>query len=402
MHLWNTNPFAGISLAKGQGCTVWDDRGKPYLDLLSGTWCAALGYGHPRWTAAVQRLAGSLVHMGGAFHHAGLERGMAKLAEILPPRLDRAVFLSSGSEAVELALKMARAATGAHEFVVLEGCFYGSTNHALSLSEMGRTIDFLPSPGTVHRLPKPDCARCPMSADCDGSFPCLEKLEALPDHAIAAVLFEPVISGAGILVPPPGYAAKLRETCTRKGFPLLCNEVTTGLGRTGRWFGFEHDGIVPDLLIMGKILGAGLPVSAVATTQEIEAACGSKVLHLQSHQNDPFSGGLAAEVITILQEERLVEASEIIGHRLREGVSAMRLRKPAIKAVRGLGTMVGIELQPEVAPQGPAIVKRMLEKGFLISFQPAYRSFRLFPPFVLTESEMDSFLVNFEDALGAL
>ena len=404
MRLWDTHPFLDLTLVRGQGSTVWDDRGRPYLDLVSGTWCAALGHGHPRWTEAVQRLAGTLVHGAGSCRSGGIERGLAKLGEILPPRLDRAVFLSSGSEAVELALKMARAATKTEGVAILEGCFYGSTNHALSLSEAGRGMDFLPSPGRTHRLPRPDCRRCPMgrTAGCGGAFPCLEPLEQLPEGAVAAVLYEPVISGAGILVPPAGYGARLRAVCSRKGILLLCNEVTTGLGRTGRWFGFEHEGIVPDLLVMGKVLGAGLPVSAVATTAEVESACAGRVVHGQSHQDDPFSGGLAAEVIGILQAEALVPRAGAVGRRLGSGLEALRARRPGLYEVRGLGAMVGIELEAELAPQGPRLVQDLLRRGFLVGYQPASRSFRLFPPYVITEPELDAFLAALEDVLTSL
>lgn len=401
MRSWNTHPFHEITLAGGKGSTVWDDRGKTYLDLLSGTWCATLGHGHPRWAAAVQRQAAGLVHAGSGFPSEGLAAGLAKLGEILPPELDRAVFLSSGSEAVELALKMARAATGGNEIVITEGAFYGSTPYALSLSEVGRSMPYLPAPGTVHRLPKPDCRRCPMGCGqgCNQTFPCLEPLEKLRGRPIAAVLYEPAISGAGILLLPPGYAARLKELAAACGAPLVCNEVTTGMGRTGRWFGFEHGGLVPDLLVLGKVLGAGLPVAAVATTAALEAACGGRLLHGQSHQNDPFSGALAAEVIAILQDEGLVARAARVGEHLRGGLAGVMARVPWIREVRCLGAMVGIEVQEDAHARGPEWARRLLQRGFIVNYQPLSRSFRLFPPFVITETELDAFLEAFEGVL---
>jgi 4-aminobutyrate aminotransferase-like enzyme len=286
MRLWQTNALQEIILVRGQGCTVWDQAGQPYLDLLSGTWCNVLGYGHPRWVKAIQRQVSELAHVGAPFPTGEVGEALSKLGEILPSALNRAVFLNTGSEAVELALKMARAATGATGVAVIEKGYYGATTYALALSEAGRAAPYLPRLGDVHRLPAPTCRRCP--AGCSwpcGDFACLDALRALADEGegcIAAVLYEPVMAVGGMIVPPPGYGALLRDLATRCGALLIAEEVTTGVGRTGRWFGFEHDGIVPDIVVIGKAIGAGLPVSAVVTTQKVEARCQGVLRHVQS------------------------------------------------------------------------------------------------------------------------
>jgi 4-aminobutyrate aminotransferase-like enzyme len=404
VQLWHTNPFDEVRLTRAEGCTVWDAAGKPYLDLLSGTWCSVLGRAHPRWLAAVLAHASTFTHAGSRFVTTAIEEAMAQLSEILPPGLNRAVFLSSGSEAVELALKMARAASGRKAVVVAQRGYYGATMYALALSEAGRPMTYLPALEAVYRLPAPHCGRCPMgrSWPCDTTFPCLDELAALadqPDRDVAAVLYEPVMAG-GIFAPPLGYGARLRELTSRCGALLIAEEVTTGMGRTGRWFGFEHEGILPDILVIGKAIGGGLPVSVVVTSDTFEVSCRDRLgRHVQSHQNDPFSGGVAAAVIATLQHERLVEAAAARGQQMMSGLDAIRARVPAIRDVRGRGAMIGVELVPECAEQGPQVVAGMFGAGFIIDFHPASSTFRLFPPFVISPREVDSFLHSFERVL---
>jgi 4-aminobutyrate aminotransferase-like enzyme len=386
MDLWRTNPLEATAFTRGEGCTVWDSAGKPYLDLLSGTWCCGVGHGHPRLVRAVQEQVARLTHIGAAFVTAEIGEALSKLAEILPAELNRAVFLNTGSEAVDLALKMARAATGANEIVVVERSYYGATSYALALSEAGRAARYLPSAGLVHRLP----------------FACDDLLSELAEKGagrIAAVLYEPVLGG-GILVPPIGYGTRLRELASRCGALLIAEEVTTGMGRTGRWFGFEHDGIVPDVVVMGKGLGGGLPVSAVATTTEVEARCGGALRHVQSHQNDPLSGRIAATVISILQDERLVERAAERGRYLLDRLTELQRRHASIRELRGRGAMVGVELAAERAAAGPGVARRLLEAGFILDFHAATSTFRLFPPFVIAKRQIDEFVEAFERVLS--
>jgi 2,2-dialkylglycine decarboxylase (pyruvate) len=403
MRLWQTNPFQEITLVRGQGCTVWDAMGKPYLDLLSGTWCNVLGYGHPRWVAAIQSQVARLAHVGAPFPTAEVCEALAELGEILPPALNRAVLLNTGSEAVELALKMARAATGADGVVVVGKGYYGATAYALALSEAGRAAPYLPRVAGIHRLPPPACRRCPVgrSWPCE-DFACLDSLRALADggeERIAAVIYEPVMAVGGMTVPPPGYGAQLRGLATRCAALLIAEEVTTGVGRTGRWFGFEHDGVVPDILVIGKAIGAGLPVSAVVTTQEVEARCQGMLRHVQSHQNDPFSGRVAATVISTLQEERLVEQAAERGIYLLEGLKGLQSGCSCIWEVRGRGLMLGVELAQDQAAKGADALQRLLEAGFIVDYQPHAATFRLLPPYVISTQELDRFLAAFEDAL---
>ena len=402
MRLWNTNPVHGIRLTGGKGSTLYDEQGRTYIDMLSGTWCNVLGYEHPRLRRAVEEQARGLFQTGAAFGTRQIEEGLGELASLLPPELERAVFLNSGSEAVELALKMAHAATGKAGVVVAEKGYYGGTVYALSLSEVGRSASYLPKAGNVLRVMAPHCVRCPRSTECgEGEFPCLNVLEELPPQDWpAAILYEPLLGG-GILVPPIGYGARLKEFARSFGALLISEEVTTGMGRTGKWFGYQHENIVPDILVVGKAIGGGLPVSAVVTTKEVEERA-VPVLgrHVQSHQNTPFSGRVAAEVIGAIRDEGLVERSEEMGEYLLSGLRDIQDRFPCIREVRGRGLMVGAELTPEDAPSGAGMSKRLVEKGFLQDFHQLTSTFRLYPPFVITKDEIENFLEAFENVLA--
>jgi 4-aminobutyrate aminotransferase-like enzyme len=400
--LWQTHAVETIRLTQGSGCTVWDSKGKAYLDLLAGTWCNVLGYNHPRWTEAIRSQVGKLTHVGASFSTGEVDDALGKLGEVLPAELNRVVLLNTGSEAVELALKMAHAATGAERVAVVKRGYYGATTYALALSEAGRSAPYLPRLGTVLRLPAPTCSQCPVGQTwpCKG-FPCLDPLRCViaEKAAIAAILYEPVMAAAGIIVPPPGYGAQLRDLSARSGAMLVAEEVTTGIGRTGRWFGFVHEGIIPDILVIGKALGAGLPVAAVVTTEEVEQRCLGHLRHIQSHQNDPFSGRIAAAVITILQEERLVEQAARQGAYFLERLKELS-RSSLVREVRGQGLMLGIELEPDRADAGQSIARGLLEAGFIVNYLPELATFRLFPPYVIATHEIDRFLDSFRWAIN--
>ncbi len=403
MKIWRTHPMDDLRLVSGDGCIVHDDHGRAYVDMTSGCWCTVLGHGHPRLVAAAAAQSARLVHTGPPFVGDVLDAAFEKLAEIVPRGLDRAVWLNTGSEAVELAIKMARAATGRDALVVVERSYYGATNHALALSEAGRHATFLPNAGDVLRIPAPVCSRCPMGATwpCDG-FPCLAPLReriAARDAAFAAVLFEPILANAGVIVPPQGYASALRALASACGALFIAEEVTTGVGRTGCWFGVDHESVAPDILVVGKAIGAGWPVAAVITTTSVEEDARGKVTHVQSHQNDPFSAAIAAATISIIQDEGLVDRAHDEGAYLLASLDDVASRHDAIAEVRGRGLLAGVELRRDLAEEGAAMLRRLRESGFLVNYQPHNAAFRLLPPYVIERAQIDSFVHAFLRAL---
>ena len=405
MRIFNSLPMRETTLVRGEGCTVWDSEGRPYLDLQSGYWCSVLGHGEPGLVEPVGEQVARLTNVMSAFRTEEIGMALSELEGVLPPGLCRAAFLNSGSEAVDLALKMARAATGRTGVVVNERGYYGATSYTLALSGAGADATYLPDPGEVHRLPPPLCHVCRHGSreGCEG-FACLDGLRRLVDGGhenVAAIMYEP-ICGSGILVPPIGYGARLREYADALGALLISEEVTTAPGKTGRWFAFEHDGIVPDILVLGKAVGGGFPVSVVVTTEEVEGRCRGALRHVQSHQNDALSGRIVRTVLSLIRERGLVEQAARRGAYFLERLGELAEEFPAILDVRGRGLMLGVELGPDHAGEGAELERRLIGEGFLVDFHRGSSTFRFFPPYVITREEIDSFIGAFREALGSL
>jgi len=207
-----------------------------------------------------------------------------------------------------------------------------------------------------------------------------------PVERVAAVLYEPVMGSGGVIVPPPGYGHRVQEWARRLGALLILEEVTTGMGRTGRWFGFQHEDMQPDILVLGKVLGNGLPVAAVVTTAEVEARCGDRLHHVQSHQNDPWSGAVAATVIDILREEELVERSAAMGQQFLAQLDDLAHRSPALTEARGLGLMAALELAD--GQTGPALQAHLLGQGIIADYKASCQCLRLFPPYIIRPEQI--------------
>lgn len=397
MDILNTGQFSEICLIKGEGCWVWDRDGNRYLDLLAGTWSNVLGHCHPIFTSKIQSQLEKLVHVGSREITREVRAAGERLAEVLPGELNRVTFLSTGSEAVELAIKIARIATGRQDVVSFRQGYYGATNQTLALSEVGRDKPYLApfQPNHHLRIPAPDCSHCAFDthpSQC--AFRCLNSWVTETENRVsgqtAAILFEPII-GSQIIVPPSGYVTRLAEVAARWDSLIIAEEVTTGLGRTGEWFGFQHDGIIPDILVLGKALGNGLPVAAVITTSEVEADCAGRLKHVQSHQNDPLSGAAATAVIDVIKEEKLIERVEQMGVYLIEGLKRLQKIHTGIEEVRGAGLMVALELNngEKYTERGSQIQRVLRESGILVDYRPEMACFRFFPPYVITQEQID-------------
>jgi 4-aminobutyrate aminotransferase-like enzyme len=405
MQVWMTLPLKKTMITKGEGCRVWDSDGKSYLDLQSGYWCNVLGYGNPDLIEPVREQITRLINVMSAFRTREVEMALSELGKVLPPELDRASFLNSGSEAVDLALKMARAATGRTGIVVNEAGYYGATSYPLSISGAGRNASYLPDPGEVHRIQAPLCHSCEHGSreDCE-DFKCLESLQTLVDEGhgnVAAIMYEPVL-GAGILVPPIGYGAKLREYADALGAYLISEEVTTAPGKTGRWFAFQHDDIVPDILVLGKAIGGGFPVSVVVTTSDVEERCSGVLRHAQSHQNDALSGRVVKTVVSIIREQGLVEQAAQKGEYWLDALRELAAEFPIIVDVRGRGLMFGLQLSPDHAESGEIIQEKLMEEGFLTDFHRSSCTFRFFPPYIISYEEIDSFTAALRETLASM
>ncbi|HEV8612640.1 MAG TPA: aspartate aminotransferase family protein [Gemmatimonadales bacterium] len=400
--------FSQLSFERGEGAILWDVDGNRYVDLLAGVGVASLGYAHPRYVKAIQDQIAK-IHVGSftSVHRAALLR---LLAEVTPGDLNRTQLYSSGAEAVESAIRLARAATGKREVIGFWGGFHGKTAGVLPLlgSNFKHGLGTL-MPG-AYSTPYASCSRCELGlefASC--RWRCVEllerKIELETGNDVAAIIVEPIQGTAGNVVPPAGYLRLLREVADRIGALLICDEMITGFGRTGPMFAVEHDAIVPDILTVGKGFGAGFPISGVITREEIAFAkpwanpSGSS----SSYGGNPLAAAAAHASLSIVQEEGLVEHSRVLGARMLTRMRRWEEEIPIVHDVRGRGLMLGMDL---VEPGTETLLdKRVtrgifdacLERGVLaMIYNPEVR---INPPLVLTEEQAFEALDIVEEVL---
>jgi acetylornithine/N-succinyldiaminopimelate aminotransferase len=377
----------GLEIARADGAWLHAASGKRYLDLIAGIGVTALGHNHPAVLDAIERQARRHLHVMvyGEYVLESQVRLARRLAELLPAPLSRVYFTNSGAEAIEGALKTARKLTGREAFVAFDGAYHGDTMGALAL--MGNAAfrePFGKLPGPVRHLP----------------FDEVGALDAI-DASVAAVVIEPVQAEGGVRVPRAEFMRALRARCDRAGAVLIFDEVLTGLGRTGRLFAMEHFGVTPDLVVLAKAVGGGLPLGAFAGRDDILSvlAHDPPLGHITTFGGHPLSCAAGLAALDVIVAERLWERAEATGAYLRERISD--LRAPEIVAVRGIGLLIGIEFRD--APLTRAFTAAMLERGVVVNWTlNADRVVRLAPPLVLSRDEADFALDAMRSSLDAL
>lgn len=406
-HLARIQPLHGPVIERALGTWYVDTSGKRHLDMLSGCWCNVLGHNHPEFIRRLKRQVGRLIHLGTGYLSGEVGDGATALLSTLPPEAapHRVAFVNTGSEAVDLAVKMAKAATGRQGVVSFERGYYGASTsvyHYMGLPKSG----FMGVAEGCHRFLAPDCIACPVGLTHPAcGHECLTVSEdrlrydvSSPD-GVAAILFEPIISAGGMLFPPPGYLERLAQTAGRLGALLIANEVTTGVGRTGRWFAYQHSPIQPDAIAFGKGFGNGLPVAGVLMTAEVEeAAHGAGLVHIQSHQSDPLSGFAVSAVIGLIRELGLLERVTVMGEEIMAALQKTAIETGAIRDVRGQGLMLAFTAVCDSA----ALHAELTARGIITCLRPAYETFQLMPPYTIAGSEVDYFIAALSDSLDAV
>jgi len=363
----------GPVLVRGAGARLWDEAGREYLDCAAGIGVATVGHAHPRVAAALERQARTLITCPGSFDNDVRSRLLARLAGIAPPGLDRAFLCSSGAEAVEAALKLARHSTGRAGFVCAMRGFHGRTLGALSATFKHRRA-FEPLLEGFRFVPFNDP----------------ERLAAAVDGDTAAVVIELVQGEGGVRPASAEFVAAARAACARHGALLLVDEVQTGFCRTGRMFACEHFDLVPDLLCLAKGIAGGVPMGAVLAGERIAARPG---IHGSTFGGNPLACAAALAAIEVMLAEDLAGRAERLGARLR---AALGEPPPAaVREVRGLGMMIGIELRGRVQP----VLEALLERG-LIALPAGRTVLRLLPPLVIEEAEIDACAALLREVLG--
>lgn len=381
--------FAGFGVEmRGEGCYLYDHEGRKFLDCLGGYGTFALGHRHPAVVAAVRAQLDDLALSGKAFFTKQAADLAEKLATITPSGLEFAFFCNSGTEAVEAALKFAKASTKRSKIVSTVGSYHGKTIGALSATGREKyRKPFEPLMPGVEFVPYGDS----------------KAAIAAIDRSTAAMIVEPVQGEGGIIVPPAGYLRDLREACGENGALLIADEVQTGFGRTGKLFGCEHDGVSPDLMPLAKALGGGvMPLGAVVGTKAVWDAVYSEnpLAHTSTFGGNALACAAGLAGIDVLLKENLAERSAILGVRLKAGFEAIQSDfKGMIAEVRGVGLMVGVEFGMDEV--GELVVAQLLKRGLCVAYalnNP--RVLRFEPPLIITEAEIDFALETFHEAVS--
>ncbi|MBC8281379.1 MAG: aspartate aminotransferase family protein [Chloroflexi bacterium] len=397
----DTNSVTGPIMEWGRGSVVRDVNGKEYLDFNSGQMCGALGHNHPRIVQALVESSETLIHSHMSMFNDREIILADRLAEITPQGMDRSMFLTSGSDSNEAAMAIAKRYTGGYEIASPAVSFHGMNDSTRAVTFSGWHEGYGPyAPGHYPILAPYEyrCTYCKDRGGCD--YTCLntsfDLLDAQADGPLAGVITEPLFSAGGVIDLPEGWLRELKRKCEERGALLIVDEAQTGLAKLGSMWGFDHEGVTPDIFTISKHFGGGVAISATITTDEIEekvSASGLVVGH--SHSNDPMPCNAAVASIDIILEEMLVDVSNRIGAYWREHLERLAKKHEIIGDVRGRGLLQGIELVTDrqtrepAYEQGRAIGRWCLENGLILSVRRKGSVFRFVPPFTTTEAQLD-------------
>jgi 4-aminobutyrate aminotransferase len=399
--------------ARGEGAIVIDVDGNRFLDCNAGIAVCATGHCHPKVVEAIQRQAAQLIHMSGTdFYYENMVRLAETLARLAPGGGQRRVYFgNSGTEAIEAAIKLARYHTGRDKFIAFYGAFHGRTlgSLALTASKPTQRKRFSPlMPGVTH-IPYAYCYRCAYGKHVDTcKVECVSVIEnqlfktTVPAEEVAAIVVEPVQGEGGYVVPPPKFFDELAAVARKYGILLVCDEVQSGMGRTGRMWASEHFGAEPDILAIAKGIASGMPLGAtVARAAVMNWTPGA---HASTFGGNPVSAAAALATIELLETE-LVENAARVGAHMRTRMDSWPSRFACVGDVRGRGLMIGVELVKnrdtrERAPElRDAIVQRLFQRGVLV-LEAGANTLRISPPLVITSDQADYLMGQMEELLA--
>ncbi len=400
---------------RAAGSFVEDAHGRRMLDFTSGQMSAILGHSHPEIVEVVTDMIGRLDHL----YSGMLSPPVIDLAETLgslAPGLTKVLLLTTGAESNEAALRLAKAATGGWEVVGFAQSWHGMTGAAAAATYAAGRRGHGPAPVGSMAVYAPNAYRprfvtatgeLDWRAELDDAFDLVDRQSS---GGAAAFIAEPVLSSGGVLDLPPGYLAALQARCHERGMLLVLDEAQTGMGRTGTMFACDRDGVVPDILTLSKTLGAGLPLAAVLTTDEIEERAHEQgFMFYTTHVSDPLPAAVGLKVVEIVLRDRLAARAEAAGARLRQGLGELRDRYDCVGDVRGRGLLVGVEIVADSASKKPdpelgaAITRRCAELGLsmnITGLRGMGGVFRIAPPLTVTDDELDLGITILDQAVA--
>lgn len=378
------------NITHAKGCYIYDADGRSYLDMESGVWCTPLGHCHPEVNQALAYQIKHIIHTGYCYAHPIILEAAQSILKITGFPDGKCLFLTSGSEAVEIGVKVIKTISSKPLLLTFSDSFLGS----------------LGSSGT-----KPDnewflfdwskCAVCSYNTDCNSGC---RYFSSIPFEKISGFVFEPGSSSGMVRFPPKILIScivnRIKES---EGF-IQINEITTGMGRTGKWFGYMHYDITPDIVSIGKGLGNGYPVSAVAFNKNIIYKMEKKgFYHSQSHQNDPLGCAAANAVIQTMIKKNTLEKCISNGSYLLEKLTGLKNKYKVIKEIRGRGLMTAMEFSDEIDHDTVVLIsEKLLKKGFIIAKRPKLKIFRIDPPLIIEKKLMDDFVLAMDKILSEL
>ncbi|MCQ6259963.1 aspartate aminotransferase family protein [Pseudomonas sp. Q11] len=373
--LMTTYQPLALNFTHGLGTRLWDQDGREYLDAVAGVAVTNVGHSHPRLVAAISEQAGLLLHTSNLYGIDWQQRLAQKLTQL--SAMERVFFNNSGAEANETALKLARL-YGWHKgveqplVVVMENAFHGRTLGTLSASDGPAVrLGFNRLPGDFIKVPFGDLAA-------------LEHIQQVHGERIVAVLVEPIQGESGVQLAPPGYLKALRQLCTRRAWLLMLDEIQTGIGRTGQWFAFQHEGIAPDVMTLAKGLGNGVPIGAcVARGKAAELFTPGS--HGSTFGGNPLACRVGCTVLDIIQEQGLLDNARHQGEQLLNRLTAELADNPNVLAIRGQGLMIGVELKQPVRDLTLCAAR---DHGLLINVTRG-KTIRLLPPLTIDGREVE-------------
>ena len=384
-HLMTTAKRNPVALVRGEGVRVWDSEGVEYLDFTGGIAVTALGHSHPKVVGTMREQAATLLHVSNLFHIPQ----QVHLAKLLCEHsfADRVFFSNSGAVANETAIKLARKWAKEHgasdrgDIISMRGGFHGRTLATVTATAQEKYHHgFEPLPGGFRYV----------------AFNDLRAVERAIDSRTAAVLVEPVQGEGGVNIPDQGYLPGLRKLCDEAGILLILDEIQTGMGRTGKLWGYEHSGVTPDIMTLAKALANGVPIGATLATEDV-ARVFTPGTHGSTFGGNPFVTAVGLTVFTTMIEERLVQRAAVAGRRLLDGLGAIQKKHPdTVKEVRGLGLLAAMDLVPPVGE----LVNACRERGLLV-LTAGDNALRLAPPLIVADADIDRGVEIIDRALGA-
>ncbi|MFE7312265.1 aspartate aminotransferase family protein [Streptomyces sp. NPDC057555] len=408
--------FSREIIDRAAGSFVFTADGRKILDFTSGQMSAILGHSHPAIVETVQRQVATLDHLYSGMLSRPVVDLARRLADTLPAPLEKVLLLTTGAESNEAAIRMAKLVTGRHEIVSFARSWHGMTQAAASATYSAGRKGYGPAAPGNFAIPVPNAYR-PDYTTADGSLDwrrqldfAFDLIDAQSTGSLAACLVEPILSSGGIIEPPVGYFAALQAKCRERGMLLILDEAQTGLCRTGTWYAFERDGVIPDILTLSKTLGAGLPLAAVVTSAEIEQQAHRRgFLFFTTHVADPLVAAVGNTVLDVLTADRLDERAQSLGVFLREGLMDLAGRHAVVGDIRGRGLLAGLELVVDRETKqssdelGERVTRRCLELGLhmnIVQLPGMGGVLRIAPPLTATEEELSLGLAVLDEAIG--